>query len=160
MSDLVSKNLADIRRHIGVPSGVPLGIDLSTELLHDIHNSNKISIESISTCIKRLHEAGAIRVLLIAVNCFTFPVAMSIAAACRECQGSTPIRDKLQRGHGGIAIIASDVFRAHPRRPGLFVTEDLSMIPPPASAVAELRRAMDPCIKLEKKSISEVTVCE
>ena len=176
------EKLRIIREKLGISSDTRVGVELSTEYLYGLAGGSSITdpnatvkagdienslLENIVGIIKMLYFSAGIRVLLLPVNCYTHIGAFKISDMCRELQGpKTDIRQKLNAvpsladpGYHtptSLTVVATDIFRAHPRRPGLFCCEDVNTLPVMATAVDELMRTLDSCMAFEKKYMEQV----
>ena len=105
-----------------IGSGV-VGVELTTEFLRhcvmegDSHMFQKLKLnpeatyqlDDLLTTLDTLHRRGLLAVILCASNVFTLAAALEVK---KWAAG---------RGAGGVAFLASEVLRAHPRSPGLLV---------------------------------------
>ena len=128
---------------------------------HECTEGEHLIEERMVPVLKALFSNAAMRVLLLPVNCFTYPMTKKIVDLCRQMQGGYNDFSK-KLGQAGadstqpLTVIATDLFRAHPRRPGLYSCEDIVTLPTLEVAVASLKRSLDTCLTLEKKFLEEV----
>ena len=129
------------RREETTGNGTVIGMDISTEFLY---KADSRTIDDVIDHINNNNGSGSIGVLSIAVNAFTFSNAIKIINAAKSCN---------------IHIIARDILRLHPRRPGNLTISDktghdneLDI----TEAVDAFKKSMDISMYTEKKFMDEI----
>lgn len=162
--------MANIRSNLASSDRIAFGIEFNTEFLSMIESELAKGedlapvLRKLTRVIGTLHAHAGMRILLIAVNSYTYSIARKISISCHPFQGEgLDFRQKLELPIGAgerspppLAVVGTDLFRAHPRRPGVYCTEDISVLPPLPVAIEELKRALDSCMALERKYMEQV----
>jgi hypothetical protein len=178
LENVAFDKLDSLRDKLGISAATGIGVELSTEYLHGLAPAPAEAdadtaiadalADRIAGVVKTLHLRGGLRLLLLPINCYTHGSARKVLERCRELQGlpGTALRQKLAAPPaappGGaaaapsLAVLAVDLYRAHPRRPGLFCCEDVSTLALLPAAVTELKRTLDSCMAVEKKYMETI----
>lgn len=147
-----------MKSKLALSMNTAVGIELNTELLHSIETDSTDSdhptsaANKLATLLHSLYANAGLNVLVIAINSYTYTAASHISLKCRQLSTQC----SRNKDSAPISIVAVDIFRAHPRRPGLFCCEDISVLPSLSVAVDELKRSMDSCMALERQYIEKV----